>query len=457
VWGRGAFRCLLAAVILALSACSSSPSADSGGGGGKKGKGKNADAGPVPVVTAVAASKNVPIEIQVVGNVEAFSTVSIRPQVSGQLTNVFIHDGDYVKKGDKLFTIDPRTYQSQLAQAEANLSRSTALLAQAEANLQRDVAQERYARDLADRYAKLVQEGVMSKDQGDQQRTNANVQAQSLEADRAAIASARAQIEADKANVGTLELTLSYTDMTSYIDGRAGNVTVKQGNIVTQNNTELVQILQVEPIYVTFAVPEARLADVKRYMGGGTLPVSARPQDGSGETETGDLTFIDNSVDTSTGTIKLKGTFKNSGRKLTPGQFVNVTLRLTTRGNAVVVPNQAVQTGQDGTFIYVVNPDQKVEVRPVVTGPRVDLDLVIDKGLAAGETVVTEGQLRLQPGSRIQTKDGRGGGRIRDGGGPDKGSDKGGGPDKGSDKGGDGSKGKGGDFKGKRIPSSGAP
>src|SRR5262249_52823937 len=156
----------------------------------------------------------------------------------------------------------------------------------------------------------------------------------------------------------------------------------------TQNNTELVQIFQVEPIYVTFAVPEARLADVKKYMGSGTLPVTAKPQDGSGDAESGQLTFIDNTVDTSTGTIKLKGTFANKDHKLWPGQFVNVTLRLTTRGGAVVVPNQAVQTGQDGTFVYVVKEDRTVEVRPVTTGPRVDLDLVIDKGLSAGETVV---------------------------------------------------------------------
>ena len=445
--------CALA--LLMLSACGPSTLTESGGGGGGRkggGKGKNADGGPVPVVTAVATSKNVPIEIQVVGNVEARSVVSIRPQVSGQLTNVFINDGDYVKKGDKLFTIDARPFEGQLALARANLSRSAALLAQAQANLQRDSAQARYARDLADRYAKLVTEGVMSKDQGESQKTNADALAQNLEADRAAIASAQAQIESDKANISNLDLTLSYTNIASPIDGRTGNVTVKQGNIVTQNNTELMQILQTEPIYVTFAVPEARLADVKRYMGGSTLPVVARPQDGSGEAETGDLIFIDNSVDNTTGTIKLKGSFQNTARKLWPGQFVNVTLRLTTRGNAVVVPNQAVQTGQDGTFVYVVKEDRTVEVRPVITGPRVDLDLVIDKGLRSGETVVTEGQLRLQPGSRIQSKDGRGGGRGRDGGfkqGND-GQTKGGGSDKGEfNKGGGSYKGDGGDFKGR--------
>jgi len=303
-----------------------------------------------------------------------------------------------------------------------------------------------------------VQEGVISKDQGEQQKANADVLSQALAADRAAIASARAQIEADKANISSLQLPLSYTTITSPIDGRTGNVTVKQGNIVTQNTTELMQILQTEPIYVTFAVPEARLADVKKYMGGGSLPVMAKPQDGSGESEYGTLTFVDNAVDSSTGTIKLKGTFKNTDRKLWPGQFVNVTLRLTTRGGAVVVPNQAVQTGQDGTFIYVVKDDRTVEVRPVVTGPRVDLDLVIDSGLKAGETVVTEGQLRLQPGSRIQTKDGRGGGggrgRSGDDGGQFKGKGDDGGQFKGKGRGGEGFKGKG-DGKGRGEVKSG--
>jgi multidrug efflux system membrane fusion protein len=161
----------------------------------------------------------------------------------------------------------------------------------------------------------------------------------------------------------------------------------------------------VEPIYVTFAVPEKSLGDVKRYMAQGKLAVTARAQDGSGDTETGELTFVDSSVDTSTGTIKLKGTFQNKDRKLWPGQFVNVVLRLTTRNNAVVVPNQAVQTGQDGTYVYVVGADRAVSVVPVKTGPRIDQDMVIDEGLHGGETVVTEGQLRLQPGSRVQIRD----------------------------------------------------
>lgn len=403
------------------------------------------------MVVAKVTPKNVPIELQVVGNVEALSTVSIRPQVSGQLTRVTIQDGDYVKKGDPLFTIDPSVIQGQLAQAQANLSRSTALLAQAQANLGRDEAQAAYAKGVADRYAKLVAEGVFSKDQGEQQRTSADVAAQAVQADRAAIASARAQMEADKAAIANIQIQLNYTDVKSPLDGRVGTVTVKAGNIVTQNNTELMQVLQVEPIYVTFAVPEGRLADVKKYMAMGTLPVIALPQDGSSDAETGKLAFIDNAVDTSTGTIKLRGLFQNTGHKLWPGQFVNVTLRLTTRQNALTVPNQAVQTGQDGTFVYVVKEDRTVEVRPVVTGPRVDLDLVIEKGVETGETVVTEGQLRLQPGSRVQIRgEGRGAPNAAAGDSADASQTRNGGKSgRGEFKGGDGGRGEFGGGKGK--------
>jgi multidrug efflux system membrane fusion protein len=375
-----------------------------------KGKGKNA--GPVPVVTAPARLKDVPIEIQVVGNVEPYSTVSIRAQVSGQLTNVLLKDGDFVKKGDPLFTIDSRQIDGQLAQAEANLARSTAQLAQAEANLARDSAQETYSRSVADRNAQLVQDGILSKDQGQQTRANADALAQSMAADRAAIQSAKAQISADQAAINNIRLQKTYTAVAAPIDGRTGNVTQKLGNIVTANNTELAVIQQMEPIYVSFAVPESRLNEIKRYFDqGGKLPVTTHPQGDAGNagiSEHGFLTFIDSSVDTSTGTIRLKGTFTNITRTLWPGQFVNVTLQLTTRHNAVVVPNQAVQTGQDGTFVYVVDDQQKVAFRPVKVGPRVDLDMVIEEGLQAGDIVVTEGQLRLQPGSTVQVSGGNG-------------------------------------------------
>jgi multidrug efflux system membrane fusion protein len=289
--------------------------------------------------------------------------------------------------------------------ARANLQKSTALELQAEANLSRDSANAKYAREQADRYLKLVEQGIFAKEQGEQLKSNADAQAQLLEADKAAINSAKAQMESDQSAINNLNIQLGYTTVEAPIEGRTGNISQKAGNIVAAGTTDLAIINQVEPIYVTFSVPEAKLADVKRYSDNGKLAVTARAQDGSGDIEQGQLSFIDSSVDTSTGTIKLKGTFQNKSHKLWPGQFVNVGLRLTMRNNAVVVPNQAVQTGQDGTYVYVVGEDRSVSVKPVKTGPRIDQDMVIDEGLQGGETVVTEGQLRLQPGSKVQIRD----------------------------------------------------
>jgi multidrug efflux system membrane fusion protein len=201
---------------------------------------------------------------------------------------------------------------------------------------------------------------------------------------------------------------LSYTTIASPIDGRTGNLAMKEGNLVTANTTDLVTINQVKPIYVTFSAPEANLLAIKRYMAQGKLPVEASPQESSAAKDTGYLSFVDNTVDATTGTIKLKGTFTNDANLLWPGQFVRVALRLTTHTNALVVPNQAVQAGQDGVYVYVVKPDRSVESRVVVTGSRVDEDVVIQSGLQAGETVVTEGHLRLAPGMRVQPRDSKG-------------------------------------------------
>jgi len=400
---------LLAAVLLAmcLASCGSSPDvAGDGGKGGKgKGKGKNAGgAGPVPVEIADAVLKSVPVDITVVGNVEAYSVVTVRAQTGGMLNEVRFAEGDYVKKGDLLFVIDPKPLEGQMNSARANIQKSTALLKQAQAQLARDTASANYTRDQAERYQKGVAEGVFAKEQGEQLKSAAAAQMQVLEADRASISSAEAQISADQSAINNLNIQLGYTTVKATQDGRTGNILQKAGNIVTANTTDLATIYQVEPIYVSFAVPEARLADIKRYSEASKLVVTARAQDGSGSIETGELTFIDNTVDTSTGTIKLKGTFPNKQHRLWPGQFVNVGLRLTTRNNAVVVPNQAVQTGQDGTYVYVVGEDRAVSVRAVKTGPRIDQDMVIDEGLKGGETVVTEGQLRLQPGSKVQVR-----------------------------------------------------
>jgi len=404
---------LFVLAIFTLAGCSSSSITDAdGGGGGKKGKGKGGGAAaPVPVTVATAMKRDVPIEVQEVGTVEAYTTVSVKSLVTGEITDIFFKEGDYVHKGDKLFSIDSRTYEAQLLQAQANLKRDQALRLQAESNLKRDTASQQYARDTAERYQGLLKDGIVSKDQTEQLASNANASAQSVDADRAAIDSAQAQIEADQANIGNLKVQLSYCVQAASIDGRTGNVTVKKGNVVSANTVEVLTINEVSPIYVTFAVPEAKLNDIRKYMAAGRLPVLAKAQDEPGPGEVGSVTFIDNSVDTTTGTIKVKGTFENKDLKLWPGQFLNVTLRLTTQANAITVPNEAVQNGQDGQFVYVVKADKTVEARPVTIGERVDQDLVILKGMEAGESVVTQGQLRLQPGSLVNIGDGPTGGK----------------------------------------------
>ncbi|HLK65416.1 MAG TPA: efflux RND transporter periplasmic adaptor subunit [Bryobacteraceae bacterium] len=409
--------------LLSLPGCSNSGAsaaaagAGAGTGGGKGGGRKGGGGGDVPVTVAQATQKNVPVEVQVIGNVEAYSTISVKAQVTGQLNKVNFHEGDYVKKDEPLFTIDPRPLEAAVNQAQANLAKDQASLGQAQANLARDSASARYAEAQAARYAELLKNGIISKDQSEQLRASADAAAQAVAADQAAIESAKASIGASRAAVENAKIQLGYTTITSPIDGRTGNLTVKQGNIVMANSVEMMTINQVEPIYVTFAVPEAQLPAIKKYMAEGKLPVRARPQDDAGNEENGILTFVDNAVDTTTGTIRLKGTFPNSDHKLWPGEFVRVVLRLTTQQNAVVVPNEAVQTGQNGSFVYVVKPDRTVESRVVTTGARVDQDMVIESGLETGETVVTEGQLRLAPGSRVVVRDGRGGGGQRGGGG----------------------------------------
>ncbi|MDQ6678414.1 MAG: efflux RND transporter periplasmic adaptor subunit [Acidobacteriota bacterium] len=365
--------------------------------------------GDVPVTAATVLTRNVPVELQVIGNVEAYSTIALKAQVSGEITKAYFQEGAYVKKGESLFTIDPRAMKAQVQQAQATLARDQAQLAQAQANLARDQAQAKYSRDQAGRYSDLQKEGIVSKDQTEQLRSAADAAAQALTADQAAIESARAEIAAQKATVETMQVQFGYTEIKSPIDGRTGSINVKQGNIVAANTVDLMTINQVQPIYVTFSVPEAQLPEIKKYMAVSKLPVTAIPQDDPAGTETGILTFIDNAVDMSTGTIKLKGTFPNTSRKLWPGEFVRVTLRLTVQQNALVVPSQAVQTGQDGPFVFVINNDRSVENRPVSTGARVDQDLVIESGLRAGESVVTEGQLRLAPGMKVMIRQPGGG------------------------------------------------
>ena len=342
-------------------------------------KPQQAQAGPpvVPVSVATVERKSMPVELAAIGNVEAYSTVSIKAQISGVVTAVHFQEGDYVRKGQLLFTIDPRPFQAALQQAQANLAR--------------DIAMAENARLQAARYEKLLAEGVASSQQNDQFRSDAAALDAAVRADRAA---------AEKA-----QLDLEYCTINSPIDGRTGYLMVHAGNLTKANDVPiLVVINQLNPIYVNFAVPEQHLARVKKYMAVTKLRVQAAVPDGLGRSEEGTLTFVDNTVDMTTGTIHLKATFANQQRRLWPGQYVNVVLTLAREPNAVVIPSQAVQSGQNGDYVFVVKPDNTVDSRQVVTGRMAGGETVIEKGLQPGEVVVTDGQLRLIPGSKIKAK-----------------------------------------------------
>jgi len=332
---------------------------------------------PVPVTTAAVVQKNVPIQVRAIGSVEAYSNVAVKTQVTGELTGVFFKEGDDVKKGQLLFTLDKRALEAALKQAEGALARDQAQAANAEAQ--------------ARRYEALFGAGVVSKEQFDQIQSNADA--------------LNAAVVADKAAVENAKVQLIYCTIYSPINGRAGTLMIHQGNMIKANDTPfLVSLNQVEPIYVTFMVPEQFLADIKRYSGQGKLAVQAViPNDNRGAA-TGKLSFIDNTVDTATGTIRLKGEFVNADRRLWPGQFVDVVLTLADQPNAIVIPSQAVQNGQQGPFVFVVKSDMTVEARPVTVNRSTDGQAVIDKGLAQGEQIVTDGQLRLVPGSKVESK-----------------------------------------------------
>jgi membrane fusion protein, multidrug efflux system len=328
----------------------------------------------VPVTVAKVVQKTVPIELTAIGSADAYSNVSIKAQVNAVLEEVHIQEGQFVQKGDLLFTLDARPFEAALAQAQANLARDKA---QAELN---DVQ--------AKRYDELYKAGVAPKEQLDQMQANADAQQAAVRADEAAAESARLQ--------------LSYCKIYAPTSGRTGALQVYPGNIVKQNDVPvLIVINQVSPIYIDFSIPEQYLGSVDTFMKRGRLAVEATPY-GETKPEVGYLTFIDNSVDTTTGTIKLKATFENGDHRLWPGQFSTVLLRLAEDENATVVPNQAVQTGQNGDTIWVVKPDKTVEQRAVKVGRTVGTESVILSGAHPGETVVTDGQLRLIPDMRVQ-------------------------------------------------------
>ena len=353
----------LLAMLLFLSACTT----------------RTAETAPnlaVPVAVAKAEQKTVPINLTAIGTAEAFSTVSIKSQVNAILEQVHFKQGDFVKKGDLLFTLDARPFQSSLAQAQANLAR--------------DKAQEELNQVQATRYQKLYAAGVAPREQYDQMRANADAQ--------------QALVHADEAAVESAKLQLQYCTIYSPVDGRTGALQVYPGNLVKENDVPvLVVINEISPIFVDFAVPEQYLGVVKKYMTGGRLQIQATPY-GETTAETGYLTFVDNNVDNTTGTIKLKGTFPNPDHRLWPGQFSTVSLRLAEEEKAIVVPSQAVQTGASGDFIFVVKSDDTAESRPVKVARQIGGESVISSGIAPGDTVVTDGQLRLIPGIKVQLK-----------------------------------------------------
>ena len=379
-----------------------------GGAGGRRG------GGPVPVVTARVQTRSVPVTIPAVGTAEALQTVQIRAQTTGQLSTVHFSEGQEVKKGQPLFTLDQRPFQAALSQAEAVLARDTATANNAERQ--------------KTTYEDLFKRGLIPRDQYETQRASNDSLQATLAADRAAVENAK--------------LNLGYTKITAPISGRTGATAVHAGDLVRANDTTpLVIINQVSPIYVSFAVPGRYLGDIRRYQAKKPLVVTARgqasvapgaqapapptPQSQAGQVapgqgatapvsqgpmETGRVSFIDNTVDPTTGTIKLKGTFENADQGLWPGLFVTVTLSVSTDENAIVVPATAVQPAASGQYVYVVGADRTAQVRPVEVARQTGEDMIIAKGLSAGEEVVIDGQLRLTPGAQVSMA-GREGGR----------------------------------------------
>jgi len=363
-----------AAVTLGALGCTAEDPAAVPAAGGR---GRGGGGGTVPVTTAPVVNKPMPIEISIIGTAEAFSNVAIRSQITGQLEKVNFTEGDEVQQGQVLFTLDRRPLELGLREAQANL--------------ERDMARAENAVLMNKRYEDLAKRGIATREQVDTSR-----------ADMSALA---ATVSADKAAVENATVQLDYATIKAPISGRTGALMVHEGNLVRANDsTPLVVINQVMPIQVAFSLPEARLAELKRFMARGALRVLASPPNDDAPPAVGRISFIDNAVDPATGTIKIKGTFPNADRRLWPGQYVNVTVELTTEKNATVVATQAVQAGQQGPYVFVVKPDKTVEMRNIVVGRTAAADTIIASGLEPGETVVTDGHLRLVPGSRISVK-----------------------------------------------------
>jgi len=358
---------ILLAAVLFVSGCTSKEKVQPVGG-----------RPPAPVVVASVEQRDIPVQIKAIGNVEAYQTVQIRSQVNGQIQKIFFKEGEDVRQGQPLFQLDKRPFQADLEKAIAQM--------------RHDQAQAENSRIQAERYSDLEKQGIVSHEQAEQLRAQAKADASAVEADKAAVDAARVQLQ--------------YTDIVAPINARAGVLMINLGNLVKANDTPyLLQLNQVAPIYVTFSVPESNLDRVRQRFSSGQLKVLAYPKGQSDKLAEGQLTFIDNGVDTTTGMLKLKGTFQNNDRRLWPGEFVDVALVLSIQKNALVVPTKAIQTGQQGEYVYVVRADSTAESRPVKTAGAYQNVTLISDGLKTGERVVVNGQMRVAPNAKVFVQD----------------------------------------------------
>lgn len=328
------------------------------------------------VMVALSSQQDVPVQLKAIGTMEASESITIKTQISGELTHVAFREGADVEKGALLFRIDSRPFLAALKKAEAAVARDRVVMENAKRNYER--------------YKQLVKEGIVTEEQAEGYRTTAESAAATMAAGQAEVDNARAQ--------------LSYCTITAPVSGRLGQLAVHRGNVVKANETVLVSINKLSPIRANFTVPEKELPEVKRQLAAGKLEVDASIPDAAEIREKGAITFVDNAVDPTTGTIRLKGTFENRQKHLWPGQFVNLSVILSVRKNAVVVPSQAVQIGQKGQFVFVVKPDNSAEMRSITTGPVTNGTTIVENGLQPGEQVVIDGHMRVIPGGKVEIK-----------------------------------------------------
>ena len=367
---------------------------------------------PAPVVVSTAVSQDVSNYMDALGKIVARETVQIQPQVSGRITQIHFTDGANVSKGQILFTIDPRPFEANLKQAQANLAKDLAARKQAEANLAREVARENWGRAQVERYRTLVEQGVVAKEQYEQLRADYDSLKANTEAARAAVRSADETIKVDNAAIDTAKVQLSYCYIHSPIDGRAGQRLVDIGNVVNPGgpgnkesaavtSNALLVIERLNPIYADFTISQNNLSLVQEQMRSGSLSAEVRLPDAPNDAVFGRLTFVDNSVQTETGQVTLRATLPNPDHRFWPGRFVNIRLLLGTIQGAVLVPASAPQMSAAGSYVYVVKPDSTAEQRTITLGQRQGDLIVVEKGVAAGEKVVINGQLGVTPNGKV--------------------------------------------------------